>query len=308
MPAGTRVLVIDNDATSQGEIQKLLVRRRFVALGGTDLGDELVTMARAFQPQLVLLSLDNGQESHAVADLVLSQSPEARLIVYSHGKDLESVSLSVGGGLGHRRVKVVSTDERTLLAAIESALTTPQEQVPIEPALTTPREQAPIEAVNGHQAAAPLPPVAPPSGGPSGSRLATLSRESLQSFLPHFAQLASDWLLTPSPQAEQSLMATLAEDVQAPSFGGHGRDVVRQGLEALALRLGRDLKLIPSELGAETALAVMAPANDGHWRRAGYLVLRVSKDSTVSYLDYRSNEPLAEGEPVPTSRLADDPY
>ncbi|MCH7999834.1 MAG: hypothetical protein IIA91_10175 [Chloroflexi bacterium] len=302
MPAGTRVLVIDSDATSQGEIQMLLVRRRFVALGGTDLGDELVTMARAFQPQLVLLSFDNGQESHAVADLVLSDFPDARLVVYSHGKDLESVSLSVGGGLGHRRVKVVSTDESTMLAAIESALTTPQEQPPIEPAPTTPQEQPPIEADNGRpEATPPPPPVAPASVEPSDAGRAALSRESLQSFLPHFAQLASDWLLTPSPQAEQSLMATLAEDVQAPSFGGHGRDVVRQGLEALALRLGRDLKLIPSELGAETALAVMAPANDGHWRRAGYLVLRVSNDSTVSYLDYRSNDPPEDDEPASTS-------
>ncbi len=288
MPARSRVLVIDNDATSQGEIQKLLVRRRFVALGGTDLGDELVTMARAFQPQLVLLSFDNGQESHAVADLVLSESPDARLIVYSHGKDLESVSLSVGGGLGHRRVKVVSTDESALLAAIESALTTPP-------------EQAPIEADNGRTEITPLPPLAPASKQASDAGRAALSRERLQSFLPHFAQLASDWLLSPSPQAEQSLMATLAEDVQAPSFGGHGRDVVRQGLEALSWRLGRDLKLIPGELGAETALAVMAPANDGHWHRAGYFVLRVSNDSTVSYLDYRSNEPSTEDEPASTS-------
>ena len=294
MPAGTRVLVIDSDATSQGEIQMLLVRRRFVALGSTDLDDELVTMARAFQPQLVLLSFDNGQESHAVADLVLSDFPDARLVVYSHGKDLESVSLSVGGGLGHRRVKVVSTDESTMLAAIESALTTPQ-------------EQPPTEADNGRPEATPLPPLAPASVDPSDAGRAALSRESLQSFLPHFAQLASDWLLTPSPQAEQSLMATLAEDVQAPSFGGSGRDVVRQGLEAIAWRLGGDLKLIPSDLGEGTVLAVMAPANGGHWRRAGYFVLRVSNDSTVSYLDYRSNDPPAEAEPAPASEPADDP-
>ena len=304
MPAGTRVLVIDNDATSQGEIQMLLVRRRFVALGGTDLGDELVTMARAFQPQLVLLSFDNGQESHAVADLVLSEFPDARLIVYSHGQDLESVTLSVGGGLGHRRVKVVSTDETTMLAAIESALTTPQGQAPIEPALTTPRDPAPIKADNGRPETSPPPPppIAPARVvDPSAAGRAALSRESLKPFLPHFAQLASDWLLTRSPQAEQSLMATLAEDVQAPSFGGSGRDVVRQGLEAIALRLGSDLKLIPSDLGEGTVLAVMAPENGGHWRRAGYFVLRVSKDSTVSYLDYRSNDPSAEDDPASTS-------
>ena len=105
-------------------------------------------------------------------------------------------------------------------------------------------------------------------------------------------------------------MATLAEDVQAPSFGGHGRDVVRQGLEAIAFRLGRDLKLIPSEMGAEIVLALMAPARDGRWRRAGYFVLRVSSGSTVStvsYLDYCSNEPPTEGEPASTSPPADDP-
>ena len=295
MPARSRVLVIDNDAISQGEIQKLLVSRRFVALGGTDLGEEIVTVARAFQPQLVLLSLDNGQESHAVADLVLSEFPEARLIVYSHGKDLESVNLDVGGGLGHRRVKVVSTDERALLAAIESALTTPP-------------EQAPIEAGNGSPKTTPLPPLAPASGDPWGAGRTALSRASLQSFLLHFAQLVSDWLLSRSPQAEQSLMATLAEDVKAPFFGGRGRAVVRQGLGALSWHLGSDLRLVPSELSEGTVLAVMVNANDGRWHRAGYFVLRVSRDSTVSYLDYRSDEPPEEGEPVPTSRLADDPY
>ncbi len=295
MPTRSRVMVIDDDATSQGEIQKLLVSRRYVALGGTDLGEEIVTAARAFQPQMVLLSLDNGRESHAVADLVLSELPEARLIVYSHGKELESVSLSVGGGLEYRRVKVVSTDESALLAAIESALTTPP-------------EQAPVAAENGRPKTTPLPPLAPANGDPWGAGRAALSRESLQSFLPHFAQLVSDWLLTRSPQAEQSLMATLAEDVRAPFFDGRGRDVVRQGLEALDRRLGSGLRLVPSELNEETVLAVMAEANDGRWHRAGYFVLRVSKDSTVSYLDYRSNEPLADGEPVPTSRLADDPY
>ena len=295
MPARSRVLVIDNDATSQGEIQKLLVSRRFVALGGTDLGDEILTVARAFQPQLVLLSLDNGQESHAVADLVLSEFPEARLIVYSHGKDLETVSLSVGGGLGHRRVKVVSTDETALLAAIESAL-------------TTPTKQAPVEADNGSPERTPLPPLAPTRGDPWGAGRAALPRESLRSFLLHFAQLVSDWLLSRSPQAEQSLMATLAEDVQAPFFGGRGRAVVRQGLGALSWHLGGDLRLVPSELSEETVLAVMVDASDGRWHRAGYFVLRVSRDSTVRYLDYRSDEPPTEAEPVSTSRLADDPY
>jgi hypothetical protein len=295
MPASTRVLVIDNDATSQGEIQKLLVRRRFVALGGTDLGDELVAMARAFQPQLVLLSLDNGRESHAVADLVLSESPDARLIVYSHGKDLESVRLSAGGGLGHRRVKAVSTDERTLLAAIESALTTPP-------------EQAPIGDDNGRPEMTPPSPLAPASEDPWGAGRAAPSREDLQSFLLHFAQMVSDWLLSRSPQAEQSLLAALAEDVRAPSFGGRGREVVRQGLGALSWHLGSDLRLVPSELGAETALAVMASANDGRWHRAGYFVLRVSRDSTVSYLDYLSDEPSEEDKPVSTSRPADEPY
>ncbi len=303
MPARSRVLVIDNDATSQGEIQKLLVSRRFVALGGTDLGEEIVTVARAFQPQLVLLSFDNGRESHAVADLVLSEFPDARLIAYSHGKDLESVSLSVGGGLGHRRVKVVSSDNTTLLAAIESALTTPPEQAPVEADNGRPKTTPlpPIEADNGSREVTPLPPLAPASGDPWGAGRAALSRESLQSFLRHFAQLVSDWLLTRSPQAEQSLMATLAEDVQAPFFGGRGRDVVRQGFEAIVWRLGSDFRLVPSELSEETVLAVMVEANDGRWHRAGYFVLWVSNDSTVTYLDYRSYETYREGEPASTN-------
>src|SRR3989304_5610630 len=124
MPASTRVLVVDSDATSQGEIQKLLVSRRFVALGGAELGEETVAMARAFQPQVVLLNLDNGRESYSAAELVASELPETRVIAYSRRRDLESVSVSSGAGL-NGTVKVVPADETSLLAAIEAALTEP---------------------------------------------------------------------------------------------------------------------------------------------------------------------------------------
>ena len=111
--------------------------------------------------------------------------------------------------------------------------------------------------------------------------------------------MASEWLLTRSPRIEETLLATLAEDVQAPSFGGSGRDVVRQGLEGLAWRLGSDFRLVPSDLGGGPVLAVMVETRDGHWHRAGHFVVQVADGSRVSYLDYRDGEPSGEGERPP---------
>jgi len=287
MQASTRILVVDSDATSQGDVQEILVSHRFVVLGGTDLGEETVTMARAFQPQVVLLNLDDGQESYRVADLVARECPEARLVAYSRRKDAESVVQSAWAGFDGRPVKVVPAEERALLAAIESALAGPE-------------EQAPVAAVDRHEDVRPSPRVISPSpvAWRGGLIPPSLSGERAEPFLRRFAEMASEWLLTRSPWAEERLLATLAEDVQAPSFGGRGRDVVRRGLEGLAWRLGNDFRLIPSDLGGETVLAVVVETRDGHWHRAGHFLVGVADGSTVSYFDYRGDEPSGAGEKV----------
>ena len=289
MPDSTRILVVDSDATSQGDVQGILVSRRFVVLGGADLGEETVTMARTFQPQVILLNLDNGPESYGVACTVASELPEARLIAYTRRKDIKSVEQSARAGFEGRPVKVVPASEKALLAAIESALTGEEEETPEE---ETPEEQAPVVADDEHEDMGPSPqvdsasPVVPPWSGASA-----------EPFLRYFADLASEWLLTRSPQAEERLMAILAEDVQAPSFGGHGRDAVRRGLQGLAWRLGSDFRLIPSDLDGGPVLAVMVETRDGQWHRAGHFVVGIVDDSTVSYFDYREDEPSEEPEP-----------
>jgi hypothetical protein len=287
MPGSTRILAVDSDATSQGDVHEILVGHRFVVLGGTDLREETVTMARAFQPQVILLNLDDGQESYAVADLAAREFPEARLIAYSRRKDVESVERSAWVRFDGRPVKVVPAEERALLAAIESALTGPD-------------AHAPITVDSEHQEIGPLPPVAPSNRGERDGGWAGQSRRRAEPFLRHFAELASEWLLTRSPQAEQSLMATLAEDVQAPSFGGRGRDVVRRGLEGLAWRLGGDFRMVPSELGGQPVLVAVVEGSDGHWHRAGHFLVGVADGSTVGYFDYRVDEPPGEGAPRPS--------
>jgi DNA-binding NarL/FixJ family response regulator len=286
MPASTRVLVVDSDATSQGDIQRFLVCRRFVVLGGADLGEESAAMARAFQPEVVLLNLDDGRESYSLADVVASEFPETRVIAYSRRKDVQPASAAMC--FGDRPVRVVPAKEKTLLAAIESALGGAPESEAV--AIDSARDESGPPATVGPT----------DSGGWRGGRPTPL-QPGTQPFLRRFAEVASEWLLTRSPQAEERLLAALAEDVQAPSFGGRGRDAVRRGLEGLAWRLGNDFRLIPSDLGGEPVLAVVVETRDGHWHRAGRFVVRAANGSAVSYFDYRAEERAGDDKRTPTS-------
>jgi hypothetical protein len=103
-------------------------------------------------------------------------------------------------------------------------------------------------------------------------------------------------MLTHSPGAEERMLAALAEDVQAPSFGGSGRDAVRRGLEGLAWRLGGDFRLVPSDLGGGPVLSVMVETRDGRWHRAGHFVVQSAGGSRVSYFDYCNDEPPGKTE------------
>lgn len=286
MPGSARILVVDSDSVSQGEVQKLLVSRRYVVLGGTDLGEESVAMARAFQPEVVLLNLDDGHGSHALIDQMASALPEARLLAYSRRKGTDSTTQRAQIAFGERPVRIVSTSEKALLAAIESALTGLE-------------EPEPITVEGDRQETGTAPPVAPPRQEEPGRGWVAPLREGANPFLRHFAGVASEWLLTRSPQAEKSLMATLAEDVQAPSFGGHGRDAVRRGLEGIAWRLGGDFRLVLSEVDAGPVLMAVVATKDGRWHRAGHFVVRAGDGSTVSYLDYRDDETSGDGERPP---------
>ena len=288
MPASTRILVVDNDAASQGDVQGLLVSRRFVVLGGAALGEEIVTMARAFQPEVILLNLDSDDEARRVADLLAREFPEAHLLAYTRRKDTEPVEQSAWVDFEGRPIKVVPAGEAGLLAAIEAALTGQEE---------APEEQEPVAAVKEENAPPPLPPATSPSPVTSSGGLAAPPWEGGEPFLLHFAQLASEWVLTRSPRAEESVLAALAEDVQATSFGGRGRDAVRRGLEGLAWRLGSDFRLVPSDLDGEPVLSVMVETRDGQWHRAGHFVVRIAEGRTVSYFDYREDEPSEKPEP-----------
>ncbi len=288
MPGGTRVLVVDSDVESQGEIQKLLLRRRFVALGGADLGEETLAMARAFRPDVILVNLDNGEESRRMADSVAGELPQTRIVLYSRRGNGQSAGSGSSVSLGDRGLRVVSASEKTLLETIEAAL-----QAPPGP--------APVVADNGQrrQERDVSRPVAVPGGEARVSGPTPRSRQDALPFLRHFAQLACDWLQTRSSRDEESLMATLAEDVQAPSFGGRGRRAVLHGLGTIARRLGTDMRLVPGELDWEPVLAVLVSGDDRQWHRGGHIVLRLNENS-VGYIDYREDEPTdeapAEGE------------
>ncbi len=93
------------------------------------------------------------------------------------------------------------------------------------------------------------------------------------------------------------MLAALSEDVQAPSFGGSGRDAIRRGLEGLAWRLGGDFRMVPSDLGGGPVLAVMVTTRDGRWHRAGHFVVQFAAGSRVTYFDYRNDESSEKPEP-----------
>lgn len=285
MSGGTRVLVIDADASSQADIQKYLVRRRFVVLGGAGMGDEAVAMARAFQPEVVLVNLDDGRESHALARVVADEIPATRLVAYSRSRDVKSAGSRARVGFGERLVQVVPASEKALLAAIESALAGPQ-----EPGCILTDSGAADPALSA---------TVSPNGAGWGYRETALSVADAQPFLRHFAQLASEWLLTRSPQVGQSLMMALAEDVEAPAFGARGRDAVREGLESLAWRLRGDMRLVPGAVGSQPVLVAMVPADGGNWQRAGYFMVGVTDNDAIRYLDYRDkeSEESSEGRP-----------
>jgi hypothetical protein len=247
-------------------------------------------MARAFQPHVILLNLDSDQESYRVAELVASELPEAHLLAFTRRKDTDSVEKSARVCFDGHPVKVAPAEGRALLAAIESVLTGSEEEAP--------EEQAPIEVSDEDEEVCPSPRVDSPSpvAGRGGPVTQSPSGQSTEPFLRRFADVASEWLLTHSPRTEERMQAALAEDVQAPSFGGSGRDAVRRGLEGLAWRLGSDFRLVPSDLGGGPVLSVMVATRDGHWHRVGHFVVQSAGGSRVSYFDYCEDEPSGKPE------------
>ncbi|MBI1885733.1 MAG: hypothetical protein HYS09_05400 [Chloroflexi bacterium] len=52
-----RILVVDPEPDSRAEVQNLLVQSRHIVVGGMDYGDETVSLAREFAPEVVLVSV-----------------------------------------------------------------------------------------------------------------------------------------------------------------------------------------------------------------------------------------------------------
>jgi hypothetical protein len=105
--------------------------------------------------------------------------------------------------------------------------------------------------------------------------------------LLRFAQLANSWLVRRSQQAEEALLGSLAPDVRAPSFGGHGRDSVRRGFERLAGRYGSSLRLVVAHVEGKPSLLAWVQRDDGRWHDVGHFSIALAEDGSVAYLDYR---------------------
>ena len=138
MPSYPRILVIDPDAESRAEVQRLLVNSRYVVVGGVGYDEEAPTLASEFKPQVVLIAY---QEPVPLAlralQAVKEAAPEAFIIAYSHRGDIQSVRRVILAGAWDYISRPVSLKD--LSRSIELALApASEEREGPEPAVAAP--------------------------------------------------------------------------------------------------------------------------------------------------------------------------
>ena len=106
------------------------------------------------------------------------------------------------------------------------------------------------------------------------------------SAVSRFAQLASDWLVTRSPEAQEALRAALSKDVRVSSLGASGPEAALKGLERLADRFGNRCRLALGELNRTPTLIALVQQDDGTWRAVGHFLVGLAANGAVTYLDY----------------------
>ena len=285
-----RVLVADGDVGNQSEVQELLVRhRRFIVTGGTDGAAETETLAREFQPDLLLVNVDDPANLHDLATSLGETLRGTPVITYSHQPHADAGKEAPGLWIAQHLV--IPVGDRELLAAIESALGGLQQswQLPFS------KNQLPERD--------PLTSTAAPNQELSEAA-ALLSVEGKAPLMRRFAELVSDWTRAPSSSAQEAFLSALAENVCAPAFGGFGREAVRKGLKTLASRFGSPFIVVLAEHSGKPILKLSVQQDDGSWEYAGHFLVGFGANGTVTYLDYHADEPEEPAAPETSGSAA----
>jgi len=163
MPSYPRILVIDPDAESRAEVQRLLVNSRYVVVGGVGYDEEAPKLASEFKPQVVLIAY---QEPVPLAlralQAVKEAAPEAFIIAYSHRGDIQSVRRVILAGAWDYISRPVSLKD--LSRSIELALAPASEE-----------REGPEPAVAASHEAPQAPPSLEPAAAPP--RIASIIEE-----------------------------------------------------------------------------------------------------------------------------------
>lgn len=286
-----RVLVADGDVGNQSEVQELLVRhRRFIVTGGTDGVEETRTLVREFQPDLLLVNVDDPVNLRDLATSTTETLRGTPIITYSRQPHADAAKEAPGLWIAQHLVTPVG--ERELLAAVESALGGPQQplQVPI-----TKDQRAARDPLT--------PTVAPQQELTEAAALQTV--EGKAPLMKRLAELISDWTRAPSSSAQEAFLNALAENVCSPAFGGDfGREAVRKGLKSLASRLGGPFIVVLAERSGKPILNVLVQQDDGSWECSGHFLVGFGTDGTVTYLDYHADEPEEHAVPERAGSVA----
>ncbi len=121
MAGNPRILVVDQDLDSRAELQKGLVRSRFIVVGGVSYGAEALSMAAELRPQVILVGVDQPTARALKTIESLSELlPDSPIIAYSRAIDAESVRRAVLAGARDYLTKPLAPEDVT--RAVEMAL------------------------------------------------------------------------------------------------------------------------------------------------------------------------------------------
>ncbi len=121
MAGNPRILVVDQDFETRGELQKGLVRASFIVVGGVGYGAEALSLAAELKPNVVLVGVEDPparalQSIESLTELL----PDSPIVAYSSQKDAESARKAMVAGARDYLTKPLKMDE--VIKAIRTAL------------------------------------------------------------------------------------------------------------------------------------------------------------------------------------------
>ena len=122
-----RVLIVDQDFESRGELQKALTKARFIVLGGVGYGAEALSLASEVKPHVVCVAVEEPTaRALQTIESLTSLLPDSPIIAYSSLDDAESARRAVLAGARDYLTRPLSIEQT--VEAIERALRRQEER------------------------------------------------------------------------------------------------------------------------------------------------------------------------------------